>query len=148
MTMNQLIRNPLDRYEPLAGRLDGLFNDFFRPALVWENNSEPLPIRVDVRENATAYTVQAELPGVRKEDIAVEIEGNEVTICAQSRRETEQKEGEKWLKSERFFGKTGRRLALPQALDETRAVAKLADGVLDLTLPKKAAAAGRKVEIK
>jgi HSP20 family protein len=147
MTMNQLIRNPLNRYEPLAGRLDGLFSDFFRPALVWENNSEPLPIRVDVRENANAYVVQAELPGARKEDIAVEIEGNEVTISAETRRETEQKEGEKWLKSERFFGKTGRRFALPQDLDETKAAAKFADGVLELSLPKKAAAAGRKVQI-
>ncbi len=145
--MNQLIRNPLNRYEPLAGRLDGLFNDFFRPALVWESNSEPLPIRVDVRESANAYLVQAELPGVRKEDIAVEIEGNEVTISAQARRETEQKEGEKLLKSERFFGKTGRRFALPQDLDEARAAAKFADGVLELTLPKKAAVTGRKVEI-
>ena len=146
--MNQLIRNPLNRYEPLAGRLDGLFDDFFRPALVWENHSEPLPIRVDVRENANAYIVQAELPGVRKEDIAVEIEGNEVTIAAQARRETEQKEGEKWLKSERFFGKTGRRFALPQDLDDAGATAKFTDGVLELTLPKKAAATGRKVEIR
>ena len=62
--MNTLIRNP--RYEPLSGRLDGLFNDFFRPALVWETQSEPLPIRVDVRETADAYTVQAEVPGARK----------------------------------------------------------------------------------
>ena len=145
--MNQLIRNPLNRYEPLAGRLDGLFNDFFRPTVVWENSSEPLPIRVDVREIAGAYTVQAELPGVRKDDIAIEIEGNEVTISAEYRRETEQREGEKWLKSERFFGKTGRRFALPQDLDETKAVARFADGVLELTLPKKAAVTGRKVEI-
>ena len=145
--MNPLIHNPLNRYEPLAGRLDGLFNDFFRPALVWENNSEPLPVRVDVRENGDGYIVQAELAGVRKEDIAIEIEGNEVTIAAESRREGEPKEGEKWLKSERFFGKTGRRFVLPQELDETRAVAKLADGVLELTLPKKAAVTGRKISI-
>ena len=145
--MSPLIRNPLDRYEPLAGRLDGLFNDFFRPALVWENHSEPLPIRVDVRENSDAYTVQAELAGVRKEDIAVEIEGNEVTISAESKRDGEPKEGEKWLKSERFFGKTGRRFVLPQELDEARAVARFADGVLELTLPKKAAVTGRKITI-
>ena len=138
--------NPMTRYEPLVGRLDGLFNDFFRPALVWENNSEPLPIRVDVRETAEAYTVAAEIPGVKKEDIHVEIEGNEVTISAETRRE-ERKEGEKWLRTERFFGKTARRFALPQDLDEARAVAKFADGVLELTLPKKAAVTGRKIEI-
>ena len=138
--------NPLTRYEPLVGRLDGLFNDFFRPALVWENNSEPLPIRVDVRETAEAYTVAAEIPGVKKEDIHVEIEGNEVTISAETRREA-QKEGEKWLRTERSFGKTARRFALPQDLDEARAAAKFADGVLELTLPKRAAVTGRKIEI-
>jgi HSP20 family protein len=142
----EVTMNPIARYEPLVGRLDGLFNDFFRPALVWENNSEPLPIRVDVRETAEAYTVAAEIPGVKKEDIAVEIEGNEVTISAETKRE-ERKEGEKWLRTERFFGKTARRFALPQDLDEAKAVAKFADGVLELTLPKKAAVTGRKIEI-
>jgi HSP20 family protein len=132
--MNSLIRNPR------------LFNDFF-PALVWENQSEPLPIRVDVRENADAYIVQAELPGLARDEISVEIEGHEVTIAAEVKRAGEPREGEKWLKSERFFGKTGRRFALPQELDEAKAVAKLADGVLELTLPKKAAVTGRKVQI-
>ena len=142
----EVTMNPMTRYEPLVGRLDGLFNEFFRPALVWENNSEPQPIRVDVRETADAYTVAAEIPGVKKEDIAVEIEGNEVTISAETRREA-QKDGEKWLRTERFLGKTARRFALPQELDEARAAAKFADGVLELTLPKKAAVTGRKIEI-
>src|SRR5712672_1096904 len=71
--------NPLTRYEPLVGRLDGLFDEFLRPALVWENNAQT-QIRVDVKETPEAYTVHAELPGVSKEAIHVEIEGNEVTI--------------------------------------------------------------------
>src|SRR6185295_13873683 len=118
--------NPLaTRYEPLVGRLDGLFNEFFRPAFVWENgaDSQPLPIRVDVKETAEAYTVSAELPGLKKDEIQVEIEGNEVTISAETRRE-EKKDGEKYLRLERSFGKTARRFALPQDLDETKAVAK------------------------
>jgi len=145
--MNQPSRNSLDRYGPLAGRLDGLFNDIFRPALVWEAGSGPQPIRVDVRETADAYTVQAELAGVRKEDIRVEIEGNEVTISAEARRETETKEGGKWLRTERFSGKAGRRFALPQDLDEAKAAAKFVDGVLELTLPKKTAVKGRTVAV-
>ena len=140
--------NPLTRYEPLVGRLDGLFNDFFRPALVWENgNADPLPLRVNVRETADAYTVEAELAGVKKEDIHVEIEGNEVTISAEVRRESQPKEGEKVLRTERFYGKTARRFALPQDLDESKAEAKFADGVLELTVPKKAQATGRKIAI-
>ena len=140
--------NPLTRYEPLVGRLDGLFNEFFRPAFVLEAGApEGVPIRVDVKENGAAYTVVAELPGVRKEDIHVEVEGNEVTISAETRRENEVKEGEKWLRVERYAGKTERRFALPQELDDAAAAAKFIDGVLELTLPKKAQVTGRKLAI-
>ena len=138
--------NPLTRYEPLVGRLDGLFDEFLRPALVWENHAAP-QIRVDVKETPEAYTVNAELPGVRKDAIHVEIEGNEVTISAESRREAANKENGKWLRTERFYGKTARRFALPQEIDEAKANAKFADGVLELTLPKKAVVTGRKLEI-
>lgn len=140
--------NPLTRYEPLVGRLDGLFNEFLRPAFAWDNTvaQEALPIRVDVTETADAYTVAAELPGVKKDEIHVEIEGNEVTISAETRREN-RKEGEKYLRLERAYGKTARRFALPQDLDESKAEARFADGVLELKLPKKAAATGRKVAI-
>ena len=129
--------NPLTRYEPLVGRLDGLFNEFFRPAFVWDTAAaaETLPIRVDVKEDGAAYTVIAELAGVKKEDIHVEVEGNEVTISAETRRENEVKEGEKWLRVERYAGKTERRFALPQELDDAAAAAKFIDGVLELTLP-------------
>ena len=140
-------RNALSSYEPLVGRLDGLLNDLFRPAVAFEARSEALPIRIDVRESAEAYTVHAELPGVAKEAIHVEIEGNEVTISAETRRETDKKDGEKWLRTERLFGKTARRFALPQELDEAQAVAKFENGVLLLTLPKKAVVTGRKLEI-
>jgi len=138
--------NPLTRYEPLVGRLDGLFDEFLRPALVWENNAAP-QIRVDVKETPEAYTVNAELPGIPREAIHVEIEGNEVTISAESRRDGEKKDGEKWLRTERFYGKTARRFALPQEIDEAKANAKFTDGVLALTLPKKAVVTGRKLEI-
>jgi HSP20 family protein len=138
--------NPLTRYEPLVGRLDGLFDEFLRPALVWENNAQP-QIRVDVKETPEAYTVHAELPGVKKEAINVEIEGNEVTISAETRRESGKKDNEKWLRTERFYGKTARRFALPQEIDEARAVAGFEQGVLELALPKKAVVTGRKLEI-
>jgi len=140
-------RNALSSYEPLVGRLDGILNDLFRPAVALEARSEALPIRIDVREAAEAYTVYAELPGVRKEDIAVEIEGNEVALSAETRRDAAQKEADKWLRTERFFGKSARRFALPAELDESKAAAKFTDGVLELTLPKKAAVTGRKVAI-
>ena len=138
--------NPLTRYEPLVGRLDGLFDELLRPALVWEGSAAP-QIRVDVKETAEAYVVHAELPGVKKEAIEVEIEGNEVSIAAEIGAKRENRDGEKWLRTERVFGKSARRFALPQEIDEGRADAKFADGVLELTLPKKAPAAGRKIAI-
>jgi HSP20 family protein len=70
-----------------------------------------------------------------------------VTISATIQRNTQPKEAEKWLRSERFYGKTARRFALPQELDESRAEAKFTDGVLELTVPKKPQAAGRKIQI-
>ena len=140
----------LTRYEPLVGQLDNLFNDFLRPAFVLDSHAaaEVARIRLDVKEDAEAYTVAAEIPGVKKEGINVEIEGNEVTIAAEVKRGDEQKDGERWLRIERFHGKAERRFALPQEIDEAKASARFNDGVLELTLPKKAAAASRKVQIR
>ena len=137
----------LIRYEPLVGQLDGLFNDFFRPAYATAQRDEPAPIRFDVRETPEAYVVSAELPGVKKEDISVEIEGSEVTLAAETKRATAAENGDKWLRTERYFGKAARRFALPQEVDEAKAVAKYDNGLLELTLPKKAAVSGRKLSI-
>ena len=138
----------LSRYEPLVGRLDGLFNELLRPGFPSDTGAatEPLPLRVDVKETADAYILTAELPGVKKEAIAVEIERNEVTISAETVREAAA-EGEKWLRTERTYGKAARRFVLPQELDEARVAARFDLGVLSLTLPKKAAPVGRKVQI-
>jgi HSP20 family protein len=137
------------RYQPLAGSFDSLLDELFRPARAWSNGDyEPLPIRLDVKETAQAYAVHAELPGVKKQDIAIEINGNEVSLSAETRREADASEGEKWLRVERYVGKTARKFVLPVEVDEALAEAKFADGVLELTLPKKASVMPRKVEIK
>ena len=135
----------LTRQDPLAAGFESLLGELFGPAYAPDNGRpRALPLRIDVRETADAYVVLAELPGVRKDQIEIEIEGNEVSIAAQP---VAKREGEKWLRVERFLGRTGRRFALPQEIDQARADAKLTDGVLELTLPKKAPAAGRKIQI-
>ena len=136
----------LTRSNGLASDLDGLLNEFLRPAFVRGNGAAVAPVRVDVKETADAYTVHAELPGVKKEDIAIEIDGDTVTIAAEVKRESEAKEGEKVLRSERFYGKTQRAFALPAEVDEARVEAKFADGVLELVLPKKAPSV-RKIQV-
>jgi HSP20 family protein len=134
------------RYEPLAGQFDGLFNQLFRPAQGWDADA-PKPIRLDVSETEGAYKVAAELPGVKKDQIAVEIDGNEVVISAEVRREKEATGNGKYLHSERFYGKTARRFSLAHEIDQARAEAKFADGILELTLPKKIVATATRLAV-
>ena len=121
---------------------------FFSPSL-FEGSGEPqLKMRIDVSESNEAFTVKADVPGVKKEDISVDIDGNVVRISAECRSEKETKgDGEKVLRSERYYGTIARSFSLGQDVDESRAQAKYADGVLTLQLPKKATAATRKIEI-
>jgi HSP20 family protein len=138
--------NVLLRREPLAG-LGTLLDEFFQPALA-RPAAGPAPrrIRVDVKETPEAYVVQAELPGVKKDQIAIDVEANEVAIAVETAR-AKAADDEKWLHVERYAGKSERRFALPLELDAARAEARFADGVLELTLPKKAPTAARKVEV-
>ena len=136
----------LTRQDPLASRLEGLFGELFNPT--WnDTRTQPLPLRVDVRETPESYVVLAELPGVKKDAIQIEIEGDEVSIAADIARPAEAKEGDKWLRLERFHGRTERRFALPQEIDSERADAKFTDGLLELTLPKKAPVGGRRIAV-
>ena len=138
---------PLTRQDPLASRLEGLFGELLDPAAWTQTRSQALPLRVDVRETADSYIVLAELPGVKKDAIQIEIEGDEVSIAADIGRVPEAKEGEKWVRLERFHGRTERRFALPQEIDAERADAKFTDGLLELALPKRAPAGGRRISV-
>jgi HSP20 family protein len=108
---------------------------------------ESFGIRVDVKETDGAYKVSAEIPGVKKEDIHVDIDGNVVSISAEVESKSEEKEGEKVLRSERYHGAASRSFTLATEVDESKAIAKYHDGVLDLTLPKKASTAAKRLAI-
>jgi len=137
------------RFDPFNDIVDDLFKGFFVRPVAYEGRStlEALRLKVDVTEKNGAYQVTADLPGVKKEDIQVAIDGAQVTLSAEVRREKEVVEGERVLHTERAFGKVSRSFSLPQELDETKAEAKFRDGVLELTLPKKAAAARKSIAI-
>ena len=139
--------NTLTRYEPLTGRLDRVLDELFRPTLWQAPACDLAPMRVDVRESAASYTVFAELPGVKKDEIQVEIEGDEVAITAETRRH-EAAAGDAWLYAERRFGKRQRRFVVPQEIDEANAQARFVDGVLELTLPKQAPQASKRIEVR
>ena len=135
-------------YDPFADTgMDELFRGFFKPVR-FEGTKAPVTIKMDVTENDRGYLVHAEMPGVKKEDIHVDIDGNQVTITAEVKRETEKKEGDKVLRSERYYGNVYRSFTLPHELDEALSEAKFADGVLELTLVRRAPVAGKKLMIK
>ena len=126
--------------------LDELFRGFFKPVRL-EGAPTPVMIKMDVIETENGYLVHSEMPGVKKEDINVAIEGNLVTITAEVKREWEQKEGDRMLRNERYFGNVYRSFTLPVELDEMACEAKYDNGVLELKLVSKAAAPGKRLAI-
>jgi HSP20 family protein len=138
----------ITRFDPFNDLVDDIFKGFFVRPVSYNGHSEALPrMKVDVAEKNGAYTVIAELPGVKKQDIQVTIDGAEVTLAAEVKREKEVSQDERVLHTERSYGKVSRSFTLPQEVDEAKAEAKFRDGVLELTLPKKAAAARKQVTI-
>jgi HSP20 family protein len=136
------------RFNPFDDSFDELLRGFFvRPVAFEGAQPAAQAIRVEVREDEQAYTVQAEIPGVKKEDIHVTIDNDQVAISAETRNEREVKEGERVLRAERHYGKVYRAFTLGQAVDEDKAQAKYTDGVLELTLPKKVAANSKRLAI-
>jgi HSP20 family protein len=134
-------------YDPFADTgVDELFRGFFKPVRM-EGAPTPVVIKMDVKEIPEGSLVHAEMPGVKKDDINVEIEGNQVTLHAEVKRETEAKEGEKVLRSERYYGNVYRSFTLPHELDEAASVATYKDGVLELKLVRKATVTGRKLPV-
>lgn len=126
-----------DSEAPALARLRRLFRDV--PA-------EP-SIRIDVTESDKAFTVEAELPGAKKEDIDVQVEGNQVSISAEIKRDKEDGKGETVVHTERYIGRQYRSFTLGTGIDRAAATARFADGVLLLTLPKSGPVAGERIGI-
>ena len=135
------------RYDPFNELVDDLFKGFLVRPMAFEGRPELPRMKVEVAEKNGAYVVTAELPGVKKEEIDIAIDGAQLTLSAVVQREKEVAENERVLHSERTYGKVSRSFALPQELDEAKAEAKFRDGVLELTLPKKAAAQRKQISI-
>lgn len=139
--------DPFQMTSPFAGNdpFDDVFKGFFRP--VRQESQASAQIRMDVKEDEKGYFVHAEIPGVKKEDIHVTIDGNQVSISAEVKQEKEVKDGEKVLRSERYYGKVARSFILASEIDESAAQAKYDNGVLELTLPKKVVAPSKRLTI-
>ena len=135
------------RYNTLDTALDDLMRGFFVRPVNFESVAAPAQLRVDVTENAAGYDVRAEIPGVARDDIHVAVDGNQIEISAEVKKEKDVKEGDKVLRSERYYGKVYRALVLGHDIDESATQARYADGILELKLAKKAASAAKRITI-
>jgi HSP20 family protein len=151
--MNNLIRfNPpgsINRFDPLTD-FERMFDRLAWPSLrpAWRDPEIAEPqIRMDIAEAGNEYIVKAEIPGVKKDDIHVSVDGNMVSISAEVKHEMDAGEGSTLLRSERCYGKTMRSFRLGQDVIEDKAEAKYADGVLELKLPKKNGAPHKEIAI-
>ena len=125
---------------------EDLMRGFLFPRLSYEGqNAARFPM--DVSENEIAVRVRADLPGVRKEDIAVSVEGNTVTITAEVRADVDGRSADRVLRAERYVGRLERSFSLAPEIEEDGAEARYVDGVLELVLPKKVATAHKRIVV-
>jgi len=136
----------LTRYNPFDELFGDLSKGFWVKPLAVPGGAE-MSIKVDVKEDDKSYTVRADIPGMKKEDIQVDVDGNVVSLRAETTQEKQEKQGEKVLYSERNYGMVSRSFALPAEVDEKAARAEYKDGVLNLVLPKKANGGDKRVAV-
>ena len=138
----------ITRFDPFSTNLNDLVEGLFlRPVRIDTNGGQQLQMKIDVNQNDKAYTVKADMPGVKKEDIHVEVDGNVVAISAEVKKEKEEKKDDHVIRSERYYGRLERSFTLDHDVDEAAVEAKYSDGVLNLTLPKKAKATSKKIAV-
>jgi HSP20 family protein len=136
----------ITRFDPFND-IDDVFKGLFVRPMRFDLETPQMRMKMDVTRTDDTYTVKAEIPGVKKDEIHVAVDGNEVTISGEIKKESEEKKGEEVICSERYYGRVSRSFTLPHDVDETKVAAKYADGVLRLTLPLKVKAANKKITV-
>lgn len=140
----------LTAYERMDDLLSGAFPTLFRGPLArdWPSARLPAEMKLDVSETEQAYLVKAQIPGAKKEDVKVKIDGNFVSISAEVKEEKEAKDDKvRSLTRELYYGSLSRGFALEHEINEAEAQARFEQGVLTLTLPKRAEAKGTTLKI-
>jgi len=139
--------NALTRLDRIEDFMPEFFRRLSRPLTLSEPVPVPAEIRIDVSESEKEYQVRAEIPGAKKDDIRVSVDGNFVSISAEIRKEKEEKSAGRTLVRESYYGSASRGFSLAHEIDAKAVVAKLEDGVLKLTLPKREGASAKTIEI-
>ena len=140
--MNELKVRDLLSVDPL----DDAFRNFLRP---WASrgHAQVPDIKLDLIESDGDYTLKADLPGVRKEEIQIDIDENKVSIAAEVKRASEEKKGDRLIRSERHYGYASRSIWLENPVDQSKSRAKYENGVLEVTLPKKTVSTAKRLMI-
>jgi HSP20 family protein len=128
----------------LSRLLDDTFERFFTAPAGTEGSDARSPA-LDVADSGSAYTVTLEMPGVAKEDVKISVDGRQVSVQAQHTEE--KKEGERVVYRERASTRYARSFTLPAEVAQGDAAAKLENGVLTLTLPKRGANGATQIAI-
>ena len=126
------------------------FNDWMTPGVVirpLHGRGLPEDFAVEIREDDGSYLIDAEMPGLKKDDIQVDIDGGQVTISAEIKQADRKVENEKIVQSERYYGSVARRFSLPTDIDTSNCKANYQEGILSLTLPKQTVSAGRRIAV-
>src|SRR5688572_4304726 len=109
----------IQRFNPFPASLDDFFKGTFLQPIRFDVDDSEMQIKVNVTRRDGAYAVEAEMPGVKKDDIHVTVDGGMVTIAGEVKKENEEKKGEQVIRSERYFGRVERSFSLPQEIDES-----------------------------
>jgi HSP20 family protein len=147
------VSRPRDIFTAMRDDMDRMFERFDRGWPRWTSRfrreGELTMPSFDVRDNANAIIVEAELPGIEEKDVSVTLANGILTIKGEKKQEKEEK-GESYYLAERSFGSFERAIRLPDTVDDAKIVAKFDKGVLTVTAAKKpeAVKAERKIEIK
>lgn len=126
-----------DRFNRMLAEFDSL------PFELWER----LPVPIDLQETEDRIVVKATLPGIKAEDIEIDVRDQTLYLRGESREEREEKEGT-WHRRERRLGRVERSMTLPATVDPGQTDALLTDGVLTVTLVKQEPSAGRKITVR
>lgn len=138
-------------YRPSTDPVSSMFEDMLRPLSGWGGRMAGTGLmrapEADVVEGESEIRVMVELPGMKPEDIELDLENNVLTISGE-KREERQEERDTWHLSERRYGKFSRSFVLPRDLEQEKIQASFQEGVLSVTIPKSEKARRRRIEIR
>lgn len=135
-----------DPFRSLQQQMDDLLSNF---SLEWHNGGRPAAEgrpSLDLSETGDAILVSVDLPGIKPEDVDVQVRGNDLQISGERREEKEEK-GKTWHRTERHVGTFARSLTLPCDVQAEKVTAEFRDGVLNITLPKAEQSRTRKIAV-